>query len=71
MVIEIMRQNARKAQNLIGKLTEDFPSVHESCPIGSDRALYHAIVTQPSARDPALIRKLEAVAGRVLSSNPV
>jgi 5'-methylthioadenosine phosphorylase len=36
------------------------------CPIGSDRALDTALITQPEARDPELIKKLDAVAGRVL-----
>ena len=41
-------------------------------PIGSDRALDVAIITPPEARDPALLAKLDAVAGRVLklSSRP-
>ena len=33
---------------------------------GSDRALDNALITAPEARDPELIRKLDAVAGRVL-----
>jgi 5'-methylthioadenosine phosphorylase len=36
------------------------------CPAGCDRALEHALITAPEARDPALLRKLDAVAGRVL-----
>jgi 5'-methylthioadenosine phosphorylase len=47
-------------------LAQDFPSEHEACPVGSDRALEFAIITPPEARDPALISKLDAVAGRVL-----
>ena len=35
-------------------------------PIGSDRALDTALITAPEARDPELIKKLDAVAGRVL-----
>jgi 5'-methylthioadenosine phosphorylase len=34
--------------------------------VGSDRALEGAIITHPDARDPALVAKLGAVAGRVL-----
>ncbi|MDG1169963.1 MAG: S-methyl-5'-thioadenosine phosphorylase, partial [Sulfitobacter sp.] len=36
------------------------------CPHGCDRALEYAILTQPDARDPALMAKLDAVAGRLL-----
>ncbi|NDV01894.1 S-methyl-5'-thioadenosine phosphorylase [Pseudoroseicyclus tamaricis] len=42
---------------------------HETpCPHGCDRALEHAIMTKPAARDPALLAKLSAVAGRVLEA---
>ena len=44
----------------------DFPREHEPCPIGSDRALDSALITAPAARDKALLKKLDAVAGRVL-----
>jgi 5'-methylthioadenosine phosphorylase len=43
------------------------PCRHEACPIGSDRALEHAVLTAPDRRDPALVAKLDAVAGRVLA----
>jgi 5'-methylthioadenosine phosphorylase len=36
------------------------------CPHGCDRALDYAILTAPDRRDPALLAKLDAVAGRVL-----
>jgi 5'-methylthioadenosine phosphorylase len=38
----------------------------EPCPHGCDRALDFAILTAPDSRDPAMIAKLAAVAGRVL-----
>jgi 5'-methylthioadenosine phosphorylase len=44
----------------------DMSAEHEPCPIGSDRALDNAIMTHPEARDPVLLAKLDAVAGRVL-----
>jgi 5'-methylthioadenosine phosphorylase len=40
---------------------------HGPCPAGCDRALEHALITAPEARDPALLRKLDAVAGRLLN----
>ncbi len=43
-----------------------FPREHEPCPIGSDRALDTALITDPKARDKKLLKKLDAVAGRVL-----
>ncbi len=52
---------------MILRLARDLPREHEPCPIGSDRALEIALITAPEARDPALVAKLDAVAGRVLS----
>jgi 5'-methylthioadenosine phosphorylase len=65
-VIKVLQANAAKAQRLIGRLARDFPREHPPCPIGSDRALEVALTTPPEARDPALVAKLDAVAGRVL-----
>jgi len=58
--------NADKAKRLVARLAKDFPREHEPCPIGSDRALDTALITAPEARDPLLLAKLDAVAGRVL-----
>lgn len=66
-VVAVMAANRGKAQRLIARLAADFPAEHEPCPIGSDRALEHALMTAPAARDPALVAKLDAVAGRVLN----
>ena len=65
-IIKVLMENAEKARHLVLRLACDFPREHEPCPIGSDRALDTALVTAPDARDPALIEKLDAVAGRVL-----
>ncbi|MBN8998715.1 MAG: S-methyl-5'-thioadenosine phosphorylase [Rhizobiales bacterium] len=65
-VIAVLNDNRDKAQRLVARVARDFPAEHEPCPIGSDRALDHAIMTAPQARDPAVLAKLDAVAGRVL-----
>jgi 5'-methylthioadenosine phosphorylase len=65
-IIKVMQANAESARKLVARLAADFPSEHEPCPIGSDTALEHAIITAPEARDPQLVAKLDAVAGRVL-----
>jgi 5'-methylthioadenosine phosphorylase len=65
-VIQVIGDNAHHAQALVTRLLRDFPEEHEPCPIGSDRALDYAIITVPAARDPAMVAKLDAVAGRVL-----
>src|SRR5436853_4650495 len=65
-IIRVLASNAEKAKSLVTRLAKDFPREHEPCPIGSDRALDAAFITAAEARDPELIRKLDAVAGRVL-----
>ncbi len=65
-IIRVLTSNADKAKALVARLAKDFPREHEPCPIGSDRALDTALITAPEARDPELLKKLDAVAGRVL-----
>jgi 5'-methylthioadenosine phosphorylase len=67
-IIRVLATNADKAKGLVARVAKDFPREHEPCPIGSDRALDTALITAPEARDPELLRKLDAVAGRVLRS---
>jgi len=67
-IIKVLNANAEKASALVARLARDFPREHEPCPIGSDRALDTALITAPEARDPELLKKLDAVAGRVLRS---
>ena len=67
-VIRVMAENRERVQQLLAALVRDFPREHEACPIGSDRALDFAVMTAPEKRDPALLEKLDAVAGRVLAS---
>jgi len=66
-IIRVLSANAEKAARLVARLARDFPREHEPCPVGSDRALDTAIITAPDARDPELLKKLDAVAGRVLN----
>jgi 5'-methylthioadenosine phosphorylase len=65
-LIKVVHENARKVNRLIARLLTDFPAEHEACPRGSDRALDGALITAPDARDPELLRRLDAVMGRVL-----
>src|ERR1700704_54725 len=67
-IIRVLNSNAGKAKALVARLARDFPREHEPCPIGSDKALDTALITAPEARDVRLLAKLDAVAGRVLSS---
>jgi 5'-methylthioadenosine phosphorylase len=65
-IIRMLSANAEKARSLVTRLARDFPREHEPCPIGSDRALDTALITAADARDGELLKKLDAVAGRVL-----
>ncbi len=67
-IIAVMQSNTEKAQRLVTSLARSFPREHPACPIGSDRALDVALITAPDARDASLVRKLDAVAGRVLDA---
>jgi len=67
-LLRVMDENRGKAQRLFARLARDFPAEHVPCPVGSDRALDGAILTQPGARDPELLAKLKTIAGRVLGS---
>lgn len=65
-MLAVMAANLSKVQTLLRRLLHDLPRTHPPCPIGSDRALEFAVVTAKERRDPALVAKLDAVAGRVL-----
>jgi 5'-methylthioadenosine phosphorylase len=60
----IMEGNAKMARAMVCKLAALLPAKRTASPI--DRALDGAIMTAPAARDPALMLRLDAVAGRVL-----
>lgn len=68
-VLNTMRGNVDKAKAFVLALAKAFPREHPPCSIGSDRALEGAIMTAPEKRDPALLAKLDAVAGRVLKGS--
>jgi len=65
-VLKVAHENAARANALVKRVLAEFPQQREPCRIGSDRALDGAIMTAPAARDPALMAKLDAIAGRVL-----
>jgi 5'-methylthioadenosine phosphorylase len=66
-ILEVVGANSGNASRLVTEIARNFPPEHEACPIGSDRALEHAIITAPDKRDPQLVAKLDAIAGRVLN----
>ncbi|ARO13927.1 5'-methylthioadenosine phosphorylase [Ketogulonicigenium robustum] len=64
-VIATLGANSAGGKALVGALPAALGPAG-SCPCGCDRALDNAIMTAPDKRDPALLAKLDAVAGRIL-----
>ncbi len=65
-VLAVLAANAAHARSLIAGVVPWLSDHEPPCPDGCDRALEHAILTAPAARDRELVAKLDAVAGRVL-----
>jgi 5'-methylthioadenosine phosphorylase len=66
-VVRVLLENADKAKALVRAALPALGAARGLCPAGCDRALDHAIITAGHMRDPALVAKLDAVAGRVLA----
>lgn len=65
-IIATLTGNADKGRSLVSRLPALLGPDRQPCPHGCDRALEYAVLTAPDARDPRLVTKLGAVAGRVL-----
>ncbi len=65
-IIATLTGNAEKGRNLVKGLPAMLGADRALCPHGCDRALEYAVLTAPDKRDPALLAKLDAVAGRIL-----
>ena len=66
-VIRVLLDNADKARRLVRAVAARLTERPALCPSGDDRALDAALITHPDARDPAMLTKLDAVAGRALT----
>ncbi|WP_339830356.1 S-methyl-5'-thioadenosine phosphorylase [uncultured Parvibaculum sp.] len=65
-VIRVLEENAGHARAVIRAVATSFGPERTPSPQGLDRVLDTALITAPDKRDPELVRKLDAVAGRVL-----
>jgi len=65
-VVAVLNGNAAKARAMVKAAVPALGGARAPCPHGCDRALDHALITAPDARDPAALARLDAVAGRVL-----
>ncbi|MEL6583766.1 MAG: S-methyl-5'-thioadenosine phosphorylase [Pseudomonadota bacterium] len=66
-IVATLMGNADKARATVKGLPARMPQPRTPCPQGIDHALDTALITAPEKRDPALVAKLDAVAGRVLT----
>ena len=65
-IIATLTGNADKARGLVARLPALLAGARAPCQHHCDRALEYALLTAPEARDPALLARLDAIAGRVL-----
>lgn len=65
-IVRVLLGNADKARSLVAEVVPALGAPRGPCPAGCDHALEYALITRPEHRDPALMSKLDAVAGRVL-----
>ena len=65
-IIKVLLANAAAARTLVAGLAEGITQDPRAAACACRRALDHALITAPEARDPALVKRLRSVAGRVL-----
>ena len=65
-IVRVLLDNADKARNLVRAVVPALGGHEGPCHAGCQTALDHALITAPEARDPAVLQRLDAVAGRVL-----
>jgi 5'-methylthioadenosine phosphorylase len=65
-VIKVLHANADNARKLVCAVAERLGPEHTGSPAGIEHVLDFALMTAPGKQDPALVAKLDAVAGRVL-----
>jgi 5'-methylthioadenosine phosphorylase len=65
-IVAVLLSNADKGRALVKDVAPKLAGRTANCPFGCHTALDTAIITAPDARDPGMIEKLDAVAGRVL-----
>lgn len=67
MIINTLMANAENARTLIKRVLPKIGAHDAICSDGCHRTLEHAVITPPESRDPAMVKRLDAIAGRVLS----
>ncbi len=65
-VVKFLLGNADGGRNLVRAVVPMLGAERGPCPAKCDRALDYALITPPAHRDPAMLARLDAVAGRVI-----
>jgi 5'-methylthioadenosine phosphorylase len=66
-IVKVLLANADKARGLVKQVAPRLHADHQAGACGCRRALEHALITSPDARDPEMVARLNAVAGRLLN----
>jgi 5'-methylthioadenosine phosphorylase len=66
MIVGVLHANAEQAKALVRSVVPALSSHTGPCRQGCGQALDHALITAPERRDPEILARLDAVAGRVL-----
>ena len=67
-VIKVLLTNADKAKTLVQTVSPLIYADSKGIECGCKKALEYALITSPDARDPQALKRLDAVAGRVLKA---
>ena len=65
-LVAVLTNNAERGRALLAATAPALAGRPLPCPKGCNRVLDSALITPPEARDPELLKRLDAVAGRVL-----
>ncbi len=66
-IIRVLIENADRARGLLRHVLPKLREEADACGSGCRTALEYALITAPEAREPDMVKRLEAVAGRVLN----
>jgi 5'-methylthioadenosine phosphorylase len=68
-IIRVLLSNAQAAKTLVAGLAGTITGDSNAPACACRHALDHALITAPEARDPAMVQRLQVVAGRVLKAS--
>jgi 5'-methylthioadenosine phosphorylase len=66
-IVAVLVANANKGRELVRHAVPHLKADAHAAGCACRSALQHALITAPDARDPAMLEKLSAVAGRMLT----